>query len=61
MISSTVADSGKVDRLGNRAAQERLRRGHHPQMRHIIERALAFERFERAIENRQVLRLQSAK
>ena len=26
---------GQVNRLGNRAAQERLRRGHHPQVAHI--------------------------
>ena len=39
--------------------KKRLRGGHHSQMRQVIETALAFERLERAIEDRQMLRLQS--
>ena len=35
-----------------------MRRRHHPQVCYVVERALAFERLERAIEDRQVLRFQ---
>ena len=48
-----------VHRLRNRAAQEWLRRRHHPEMRHVSEAALAFVGLERAIENRDMLRLES--
>ena len=61
-----VADFGDgafvrhVDGLGNRAADERLRGGHHFQMRQVADAALALMRFERAIEDRQMFRLQAA-
>ena len=49
-----------VDGLGNRAADERLRGGHHFQVRQVADAALALMRLERAIEHGQMLRLQAA-
>ena len=60
MMSSTVLSFGHVDRLGDGAADERLRGGHHFEVRHVVDAALAAIRLERAIEHRQMLRLQAA-
>ena len=49
-----------VDGLGNRAADERLRGGHHLQVRQVMDAALAAMRLERAVEHRQMLRLEAA-
>ena len=46
-----------VHRFRDRAAQERLRRRHHPKVRHVTKAAFTFVGFERAIENRNMLRL----
>ena len=46
-----------IDRFRDRTAKERLRSCHHPEMRHVTETAFTSERLERAIEDRQVLRL----
>ena len=48
-----------VDGLGNGAADERLRGGHHFQVRQIMDAALAAIRLEGAIEHRQMLRLEA--
>src|SRR5208282_898706 len=48
------------DGLGNGAADERLRRGHHFQMRKIMNAPFATMRLEGAVEHRQVLRLDAA-
>ena len=53
MMSSTVAVFGQVHGLGNRAAEERLRGGHHPDVAAVVQRALAVVRLERAVEDRQ--------
>src|ERR1035437_5022019 len=65
-LNVSVADLGDgafvrhVDGLGNRTADERLRGGHHFQMRQVTDAALALMRFERAIEDRQMVRFQAA-
>ena len=46
---------GHVHRLGDRAADERLHRGHHPEVALPRDRALAVLRRERAVEDRDVL------
>ena len=51
---------GHVNGLGNGAADERLRRGHHLQMRQVMDAAPAAVRFEGAVEHRQMLRFQTA-
>ena len=50
----------QIDGLGDRAADERLRRPHHFQVRHVVNAALALECFERAIEHGQMLGLEAA-
>ena len=60
---ANVGDSalaGHIDGLGNRATDERLRGGHHFQMRQVTDAALALMRFERAIEDQQMVRFQAA-
>ena len=47
-----------VDGLRNRARNERLGRGHHPHVAHIVDGALAVLRPEAAIEHRQMLVLE---
>ena len=49
---------GHVDGLADRAADERLDRAHHPDVAHVVDRALAVGRLERAVEDRQVLWLE---
>ncbi len=51
---------GHVDRLGDRAADERLRGGHHLQVGQVLDAALAAIGLEGAVEDRQMLRLQAA-
>ena len=51
---------GHVDRLGNGAADERLRRRHHFQVRQVMNAPLAAIRLERAVKDREMLRLQAA-
>jgi len=47
----------QVDGLRDRARQERLRRGHHFDVAHVVNRARAFSRLEGAVKDRQMLRL----
>src|SRR5439155_26970383 len=47
-----------VDRLADGARDERLDRGHHPDVAHVVDRGLAVDRLEGAVENWQVLRLE---
>ena len=47
-----------VDGLRNRAGDERLYRGHHAHVAHVMNRPLAVLRAEAAIEDRQMLVLQ---
>ena len=49
---------GHVDGLADRAGDERLDRAHHPDVAHVVDRALAVGRLERAVEDRQVLWLE---
>ena len=49
---------GHVDGLADRAADERLDRAHHPDVAHVVDGPLAVGRLERAVEDRQVLRLE---
>ena len=49
---------GHVDGLADRAGEERLDRGHHPDVAHVVDGALAVDRLERAVEDRQVLGLE---
>ena len=57
-ISSTVASVRQVDGLGDRAGEERLHRRHHPDVAHVVDRAGAVQRAERAVEDGQVLGLE---
>ena len=47
-----------VDGLGDRAREERLHRAHHLDVAHVVDRAHAARRLERAVEHRQVLVLE---
>ena len=47
-----------VDGLADRARDERLRRAHHLDVAHVVNRPLALRRLERAVEHRQVRLLQ---
>ena len=58
MISSTVASFGTLTVLLDRARDERLRRAHHLDVAHVVDRPLALRRLERAVEHRQVRFLQ---
>ena len=49
---------GKVDGLGDRAADERLDRAHHLDVSHVVDRAHAVLWLERAVEHREVLVLE---
>ena len=44
--------------LGNGAGKERLHRGHHAHVAHVMDGALAVGRLQRAVKHRQMLRLQ---
>ena len=50
---------GHVHGLADRAREERLDRGHHPDVAHVVDGPLAVDRLERAVEDRQVLRLEA--
>ena len=56
-MSSIVADSRQVDRLRDRARDERLGRGHHVDVAGVGDRPLA----DRDVEDRQVLVLQAGR
>ena len=51
---------GHVDGFGNGAADEGLGGGHHLEVGHVLDAALAAVGLEGAIEDRQMLRLQAA-
>jgi ribonucleoside-diphosphate reductase alpha chain len=50
-----------VDRLADRAGDERLRRAHHLDVAHVVDRAVPLGRLERAVEHRQVRLLQTGR
>ena len=50
---------GHVDGLADGARDERLDRGHHPDVAHVVDGALAVDRLEGAVEDREVLRLEA--
>src|SRR5690606_23899066 len=52
---------GHVDGLGNRPAHEGLDGRHHFDVPHVMDRALAFEGLERAIEDGEVLVLEAGR
>jgi len=56
-----IADAavvGHIDGFGNRARKERLHGGHHPDMAHMMDEAVAVEGHKGAVEYRQMLREQ---
>ena len=58
-MSSTRGRLGHVDGLADGARDERLGGGHHPDVAHVVDGALAVDRLEGAVEDRQVLRLEA--
>ena len=57
-MSSTRRVLGHVDRLADGAREERLHGAHHLDVAHVVDRALALDRLEGAVEHRQVLVLE---
>ena len=60
MMSSTEAFFGKIDCLRDRSGDEWLSRRHHAEMAHVVNRARALRRLERAIEDGEVIVLDDA-
>ena len=57
-MSSTVASFGTLTVFEIAPGDERLRRAHHLDVAHVLDRAVALRRLERAVEHRQVRFLQ---